>query len=354
MIAERRVRVVKRGFLLVIAGALLMSTVTTGTARADEGDCREISVPVKVTGQSGLIAGTLCAPEGATKIQLLVHGLSYGRYYWDLPYDRDRYSYPKAANERGYATLAIDRLGIGRSWHPVSPLVNYDNNASAVHQVIQAVRRGELGRRYEKVVLVGHSLGSVIAYNEAGTYQDVDAVVFTGAAHVADLLNVFRKIRLNAVPAILDPRFTGRAYDPGYETTRAGTRGEFYYPPNTDPKVVALDEKLKETFNDVELATGASYLATSATKSSATSPSSRINVPTFTIDGDQDPFFCKGAVVADCSSSTALADYERPYFGPHAVVEAKVITGAGHDLNLERSAPDSNKAILDFVDRHAR
>ncbi|GAA5175031.1 alpha/beta hydrolase [Pseudonocardia eucalypti] len=311
-------------------------------------------MPITITGQSGPIAGTLCRPRNATKIQVLVHGLSYGRYYWDLPYEPERYSYPKEANERGYATLAIDRLGIGKSWHPVSPLVNYDNNTSAVHQVIQAVRRGDLGGRFDKVVLIGHSLGSVIAYQEAGTYQDVDAVVFTGAAHGADVMNVVRKIRLNAIPAILDPKFTGQGYDPGYQTTRAGTRGDFYYPPNSDPKVIALDEKLKQTFNDVELGTGSSYLGTSATKNAAASPSKRINVPTFTINGDQDAFFCKGPVAADCSSSAALANYERPYFGPHAVVEAKVIPGAGHNLNLERSAPDSNKAILDFIDRHTR
>lgn len=324
----------------------------TSTAHADERHCRDISVRVTIAGQSGPIAGTLCGPEDATKIQLLVHGLSYGRYYWDLPYEPDRYSYPKAANKRGYATLAIDRLGIGESWHPVSPLVNYDNNTSAVHQVIQAARRGDLGRRFDKVVLVGHSLGSVIAYNEAGTYQDVDALVFTGAAHGADVVDVARKIRLNSIPALLDPKFAGRGYDPGYATTRAGTRHVFYFPPNADPKVIALDEKLKQTFNDVELATGASYLATSATKNPTASPSRRINVPTFTINGDQDPFFCKGAGAADCSSSAALANYERPYFGPHAVVEAKIIPGAGHNLNLERSAPDSNQAILDFTDRH--
>lgn len=55
--------------------------------------------------------------------------------------------------------------------------------------------------------------------------------------------------------------------------------------------------------------------------------------PTFTILGNEVPFFCKGTMVADCSCSAALTAYERPYFGPRAVVEAEVQQGAGHDLN---------------------
>ena len=315
-------------------------------------NCRDVTVPITIAGQSGPISGTLCGPRDAKTIQILVHGLSYARYYWDLPYQPDRYSYPRAANERGYATLAIDRLGIGNSWHPASPLITYDSNASAVHQVIQAVRGGQLGTRFEKVVLVGHSLGSVIAYREAGSYSDVDAVVFTGAAHLADAPNIVTKVRLNTIPAFLDPKFAGSGYDPGYQTTKPGTRGVFYHLPNTDREVIALDEELKQTFTDLELDTAFTYEPASATKLAATSPSKRIVVPTFTILGNEDPFFCKGTTVADCSSSAALTAYERPYFDPKAVVEAEVVPGAGHNLNLERTAPASNAAILDFIDRH--
>lgn len=344
-----------RSIALTCAGGLLGALVAVmPMASASEtggSNCREATVPITVAGQTGPIAGTLCGPEGAKTIQVLVPGVSYARYYWDLPYQPERYSYRRVANQRGYATLTIDRLGTGRSWHPLSPLISYDSNTSVVHQVIQAVRKGDLGARFDKVVLVGHSLGSAISYTEAGTYQDVDAVVFTGAAHLVDPGYV-AKIRASAIPAVLDPKFAGSGYDPGYQTTRPGTRDIFYHKQNADPEVIALDEKLKQTFTDVELGTVITLLASSATKNPAISASKRINVPTFTIVGDQDRLFCAGAVGADCSSSEALANFERPYFGPHAIVEAKVIEGAGHDLNLERTAPSSNAAILDFVDRH--
>lgn len=58
------------------------------------------------------------------------------------------------------------------------------------------------------------------------------------------------------------------------------------------------------------------------------SASKRINVPTFTIDGNQDLFFRNGLATADCSSSTALANFEQPYFGPNTGVGAKVIDDA--------------------------
>ncbi|MQA13040.1 MAG: alpha/beta fold hydrolase [Pseudonocardiaceae bacterium] len=179
------------GVLAVVApapAAAEPAAVEPAVAAPAGTECREVTVPVTIAGQTGPIAGTLCVPPGATTVQVLVHGLSYGRYYWDLPYQHETYSYVQDAGQAGYATLAIDRLGIGESWHPASALVTYDSNANAVHQVVQAARGGDLGSQFEKVVLVGHSLGSVIGYLEAGTYQDVDAAVFTGGGHRADNL----------------------------------------------------------------------------------------------------------------------------------------------------------------------
>jgi hypothetical protein len=47
--------------------------------------CRNVSIPVSAAGQTSNIAGTLCVPPGATSVQLLVPGWTYGRYYWDFP-----------------------------------------------------------------------------------------------------------------------------------------------------------------------------------------------------------------------------------------------------------------------------
>jgi hypothetical protein len=123
---------------VVASGQSVVGAVrTAATGHAAATKCSELRVPVSVPGGSGPIAGTLCQPPGATTVQLLVHGYTYGRYYWAMPQVTETYSYAWGANLAGYATFALDRIGIGASWHPPSPLITYDSNVSAVHQVVR-------------------------------------------------------------------------------------------------------------------------------------------------------------------------------------------------------------------------
>lgn len=107
--------------------------------------CRNIAISVNVVGQSGKIAGTLCAPPKATTLQVLVHGLSYNRGYFDVRFEPGTYSYAQAANNAGYATLAIDRLGSGASLHPLSVFATIEAQIGTLHDVVQAARHGALG-----------------------------------------------------------------------------------------------------------------------------------------------------------------------------------------------------------------
>src|ERR1700753_1458448 len=89
--------------------------------------CGAVSVPVTVAGQADHIAGTLCTPPHARTLQILIHGFTYNRSYWDSPFEGDTYSYVRRAVNTGYATLAIDQLGAGTSSHPASAQVTLDN-----------------------------------------------------------------------------------------------------------------------------------------------------------------------------------------------------------------------------------
>ena len=82
--------------------------------------CTDVRISVTIgDGLSVPIAGRLCVPAGATTVQLLLHGVTYGQHYWDLPFQPEKYSYVAAANQAGYATLNIDTLGVGGSFRPV-------------------------------------------------------------------------------------------------------------------------------------------------------------------------------------------------------------------------------------------
>jgi hypothetical protein len=93
--------------------------------------------------------------------------------------------------------------------------------------------------------------------------------------------------------------------------------------------------------------------------------SKHINVPSITINGSEDPFFCRGASMLphitdrvnplqapDCSSDKALANFERPFFGANAVVRAQVVPNAGHGVTIERTAPKFYRAATRFLDQY--
>jgi pimeloyl-ACP methyl ester carboxylesterase len=328
----------------VIIGVFTAVTIPSlvGISAADAVTCQNISLTVTVAGESGPLTGTLCSPAGASTVQLLVPGFTYDRNYWDFPFHNDQYSYVKRANAAGYATLAIDRIGSGESWKPLSLIVTHQNSVDAVHQLVQALRNGNLGSQFSKVVLVGHSYGSLVSLSEAGTFHDVDALVATGSVHRPNLVNAGAAITPAITPAILDPKFANSGLDPVYVTTRVGARNIFYNTANSDPAVINADEQLKAVDAMLDLVGG---LATTVTTESA-----RINIPVFAVVGAKDQYAC-GLLAADCSSSQALANFERPFYGPGATVEGYLVPNSGHDINLEFTASQAYTQILSFVGR---
>lgn len=298
--------------------------------------CERLTFPVALAeGQpaSYQVVGWLCG-RGSIQhdtIQVLVHGATYSHTYWDFPYERDRYSYASAVTTAGFATLAIDRIGIGESDHPPAIDVTIAANAHVVHQVVQTLRSGALrvpgfGRiRGERVMLVGHSLGSIVSIREAATYHDVDGVILTGYLHNSG--PAIPEITANFVPVQLDPVLAGRNLPAGYITTRAGTRGAdyFYYAPTTDPNLVTVDEATKETSTVGETL---DYAA-----SAAMSP--QIDVPVLSVVGNLDRLFCDNP---SCTAAGTL-DREYQFFSPAAQLQIVSIPIASHNINLHKQAP---------------
>jgi len=89
------------------------------------------------------------------------------------------------------------------------------------------------GVRYDRVVLVGHSLGSLIAWYEAPQFHDVDCVISSGDPAHLRRPSVAR-FGLTLYPAAFDPRLP--AGSPIRDTSpRCRYRAQsFYYLPNAD------------------------------------------------------------------------------------------------------------------------
>jgi pimeloyl-ACP methyl ester carboxylesterase len=296
--------------------------------------CHDYMIPVSIIPGGAAtehVFGRLCAQgtPGGRPLQILVHGGSYNHVYWDWPYQPQTYSYVQSATSNGAATLALDLPGYGYSSHPLGSLLTFDAMALAVHQVVQAARAGMLGSHFPKVILVGHSMGSLTSWVEAGRYADVDAVISTGAQHEINPVTVATKVfTLLTEPAALDPKFKAAGLI-DYTTSWPGVRDDaFHYKPGTDPNMYAVDEATKDTIPAGQWTTMLLPLLN-------TTLSNKISVPVLDVDGEYDTFYCS----TTCSAPGSAARQERNNFVSSPCFELQILPDVGHDTNLSRNAP---------------
>jgi len=316
---------------LAVAAAAFLALLSTAYG-AEEVTCQRVDLLVALApGQPAeySVTGELCATPGEVRdgaaVQLLIHGATYSHDYWDFGTVGDvSYSYARAMAASGLPTFAFDEIGAGGSSHPSSSLVTIDVAAYVAHQIVRALRSGEIGgTRFRKIIAVGHALGSVVAWDEAIRYADVDGVIVTGAAH--SLSAVYRDAQATIFsPAVTDPRFITTGLDRGYLTTLPGVRARWYF-----AAFIPEEEAHKDVVPATELATAARFMTSTATRA--------IRVPVLTIVGASDATLCGPGTQGrefDCTSGATVARQEAPFYSRAARLHACVIAGAGHDLNL--------------------
>ena len=138
-------------FRRLCAAALLATGTLLAPAPASAAvTCEDVYTPVNI-GLTPLVPslermyGRLCAPQGAQTVQVLIPGGTYDSSYWDIGFEPDSRSYTRAQNKAGIATLAVDRLGTGRSSKPLSALVTASTQASAVRCFVDDTRLRQAG-----------------------------------------------------------------------------------------------------------------------------------------------------------------------------------------------------------------
>ena len=318
----------------VLATASAVSPVYADTDNAVT--CRPATVRVAIApGQPATytVAGELCATadelQAGTTAQLLIHGATYNHDYWDFgKIDAVRYSYARDVAAHGFPTFAFDQLGSGSSSRPSSDLLTTQAASFVAHQVVEALRNGSIGGiEFSKVITVGHSLGSVVVWQEAISYADVDGLIVTGAAHSVTTKFLTSK---GFYPAADDPKFAKSGFDSGYLTTVPGSRTTLFYDaPDFDPAIIPVDEAGKDVVSATQLNTGLPVVTSTATLA--------IQVPVLTILGSNDLPTCgpnpQGGTF-DCSSGAAVVTQEAPFYSPEARIQACVVPGSGHDVSL--------------------
>jgi len=280
------------------------------------------------------VRGTLNLPKASTSrgvLLFLLHGGTYTREYWDWPYRPDIYSFVNWAMRSGLPTLSIDRLGSGASDRPPADEVTFSAHASVVHQIV-----GQLRESWAHIVLVGHSMGSATALLESSTYGDCDGLVLTGEAHLPDE-EFMASVAGQMYPAALDPQFSGQDGLDGYITSTPNTRRRpFYAGPWVEDAVVVMDEATKST------ATSGELLTLELPHDPAVS--SRLNVPTFLLNGDLDRM-----ISAQPLHTTDVHEKERLFYEGVADFTTALLPETGHCACQHLTAPMHHALIVEWV-----
>ncbi|KAK9316491.1 catalytic protein [Lipomyces starkeyi] len=308
------------------------------------------SLQTRVYGGDAFVSGTfninakLCYPVGwsaktsSNTIQFLIHGIGFDKSYWDFA---KQYSYIDAATAAGYPTFSYDRLGTGASDHP-DPIqvVQSSLQVEIAHALIQSLRAGRFaGQKFDHVVGVGHSFGSIQSIGITATFpKDLDAVVLTGFSINTNGLGITIADFNLAIASQNQPlRFA--TLPSGYLVTESSISNQFAFLryPHFDPRIFAQDESTKQTVTFGEIFTLTKPIM----------PSECFTGPVDVVIGEYDMIFCQ----ANCTEPSDQSVMVQPALYPAASngSQAYIVRGAGHAINLHLGANKAFVQIQNFV-----
>src|SRR5436190_10768091 len=143
--------------------------------------CEDVPYPQPVSylpftsyGQDVRIAYMDVAPIGPANghTVVLFHGMNFAGFYWGGPID--------ALRREGFRVVVPDQIGFGRSSKPIIPY-NFHDMALNTHRILQHLN-------VQKVMIVGHSMGGMLAARFATQYPDVaERIVIYNPIGLTDL-----------------------------------------------------------------------------------------------------------------------------------------------------------------------
>ncbi|KZT54698.1 alpha/beta-hydrolase, partial [Calocera cornea HHB12733] len=253
-------------------------------------------------------------------------------------------SYVWAAAAAGYTTFRYDRLGTGLSDHPADGVnvVQADTDVEILSSLASLLRSGGLGGPaggYSKILLVGHSYGSVQATALLSRYpQAADGVITTGFSSYGSFVPLFLASGLWSAAAQAAP-FRSAALPSTYllPAVPQASAINLYYWPGYDPALFALD-----TGTSQPVTVGVMF-----TLETVAGPATAFRGPAMVVTGAQDFPFCGGNCYAlqppdnlTILSATGAALFPNSRFSSYA----PQLTG--HNVNLHLSAPETYAVML--------
>ena len=292
------------------------------------------------------LAAIYCSPTTQTTkpapLQILMHGSTYTKEYWDLGSwgtGPPKYSWRRAMNRAGYATLAVDKLGNGASSHP-DPVydVQLPLQMESMHTLLTQIKSGNTSIPLpSSYTFVAHSSGSILAATLAQTHpDDVDALVLTG--YPAGGANNKGGIpSYHFLPAALSaPTRFPADLNPGYllMNTEYNRTSAFYYAGHYDPLIPHLDY----------LTQGNQPIGEGFNLGPQTQPAFKGKV--LVVTGQKDPAICGFTPVDECAYNDTRVRGVGTGFSGNSGFDF-YMPPTGHDLNWHYSAPETYRVVVE-------
>ena len=264
----------------------------------------------------------------ADRINVLVHDATTGGWFWNLR-KHPAYDYAGRLARKGETSLVLDRLGYDSS--PLSDGKDTCLGAQAgmLHQVVQHLRSGHYTftdpsngstPAAQHVVVHGHSLGASIAQVEAGTYDDVDALVlmsWTDLGHTRPAVDGASHQSASCL--------SGRGYAPFASSATQFRRGLFATAPAAVQRT-ASRKRNPDPCGDV--------LSLSTNLLGSRLAAAQVEAPVLLLFGGRDAYTRDGAAAHQVASYTSSVK-----------VTTHLAKGSGNALPLERSAPQTRQRV---------
>jgi len=304
------------------------------------------------------IAGTLCTPlSGAntTGVQILLHGIGFDSSYWDFTADgTNTYSYIYSAAAAGHSTFRYDRLGTGLSEKPTDGynVVQKSTDIAIAAKFAEMLREdgaiaGSPTGGYDKVVMVGHSYGSLTTQGVTVLSPSaVDGALLTGySANSTAVPLFFAASGFASASAVMPDRYNAAEVSNSYLITVGAWNNQllYWYFPYYDSALYNYARAFEQPATQGVLLT-LGYNITAA--------------PAFTgavsvITGAYDFPFCQ----ANCYAVPAGSNFTNTLESVQALYPAAssfstyVVPDAGHVWHLQYSGPAAYQEMIQFAER---
>ena len=327
----------------VLVGAIALTTLAVQPSSAAvirEAVSFSVTNPLN-PGHTYTIRGELVRPRAgcSDSVLLAMHGLSYGAWSWDFPLQPDRYSVAQALAKRGYALLAVDRLGYGTSEgkgmadHPNGYTLTAPGYGDMAAQMGEQLRAGTYHAAhpvaFDHVGLIGHSAGAEVVEYAAALHPGLfDVLIPTAYTHEPFVNNswlVREWVQDNMRAAQSDYEY--------FETNPVIRAQDMYHLANADPRVVAWDNAHANLTPSGEIWSMSPQLTRFLLPA--------IQIPVLVVLGDHDTLF-PGSYGPD----------EMLWFAGASDKTLIRLPNDGHAFMLQKDAPAANKKIADWLDKH--